>query len=65
MPEGHHHGGGTKVAHSLAAMGAQRPALAGVGIGHAAVAIMYLAFATVPLGGVTRMVMTVVLHGRS
>jgi hypothetical protein len=39
--------------------------VAGICIGHAAVAIMHLALTTMPLGRVARVVMTIVFHGRS
>ncbi|GAA0845092.1 hypothetical protein GCM10009113_17700 [Marinobacter szutsaonensis] len=46
-------------------MRAERLALAGIGIGHAAAAVVDLAFAAVPFGGFTGVVVAVVFHSGS
>ena len=56
-------GGGTQVAHDLAATGTMTTLAAGVGIGHTGAAQEQLAVSAVPFGGVGRVVMTVGAHG--
>ncbi len=62
LPERDHFGGSAQVSHGLAAVRAQRAALASVGVGHAAAAVVDLALAAVPFCGVAGMVVAIVFH---
>lgn len=65
VPERDGFGGRAQVAHGFTAMRAQRLAVADIGVGHAAAAVVNLAFAAMPFGGVAGVVMTIVFHSGS
>lgn len=64
IPKRYNLGCGTHIPHGFAAFGAQRSALSGIRIWHAAGAVVNLAFAAVPFGRVAWVVVTIVFHGR-